>query len=108
VQHETGVVQIQDGPVLSPRWQPLVDASVPAHDVAARAKREPEEVDPTLRSVAHGTHPRQSSTCHRDRQRPEWPGTEKPLAHDPRMTPLAMSGGRHIAAFVNWESARIR
>ena len=80
VQHETGVVQIHGSPVLSPRRQPLVDAPVPAHDVAARAEREPEEVNPSLGSVAHGAHPRQSSTRHRDRQRPERPGTDTPQA----------------------------
>ena len=62
VGHETSVIEIQRRPVLSRRRQPLVHASVPAHDLAARTEREPVQVKPRLRATCH--------TAHQDSQAP--------------------------------------
>jgi len=77
-QHEGRVVEIRRSPMVSPRRQPLVHASVPAHDVAARAEREPVQVKPRLRPTCDSTHPRQSSTTSHDRRRASrWSSTSR-------------------------------
>ncbi|HEX2346030.1 MAG TPA: hypothetical protein VHI12_05560 [Gaiellaceae bacterium] len=50
---ERGVVEIARRPPLKPRCDRLEDASVQPHQVAARAEREPVEVDPGSRLCRH-------------------------------------------------------